>query len=643
MNRKKNIILMAAVLLAVSILTACAGQSGSDVSDMDTAAPDPTTEAETETVDKAEATDGQTDPDMPQTGWTEEVPAAYRSESDHPGKVVPLAYESKNYSGSGETVSKTTYVYLPYGYDENDTETKYDIIYLMHGWGGHAGDYFEGSGKNMLDHMIESGEAKPVIAVSASFYNENTGTDFSSSVSALRQFHQEFLNDLMPAVEGQFHTYASGTTQEELAASRDHRAFGGFSLGSVTTWMQFCYNSDYIRYFLPMSGSCWYYGGFGDFQVEKNADHIEQLVKDNDLDEEGYFIYFAVGTNDDVKSQSIDFADELLARSGTFTPDHFVFYQKDGGYHDREAAQEYIYNALPLFFRGTDSADSAENPEDGLTFPTGRAISSGSFSGTAYLTPMISNDDVYHFPQTNHVTFEPGARSGWHSHGGMLILVTGGVGYYQEEGQPAQIIRKGDVVECMPGVRHWHGAAPDSWFSQLVIYDSHYIPEEGAAVPEEPVTDEHYANLETEEYQERTTPEDQPFMFPKAERALASDTFSGPAYVSTIIGDTNAAGAPGLHYVVFEPGVINNWHIHEGGQILIATDGIGYHQIKGEPVQVLYPGDVALCPPGAKHWHGGSADTEFAHIAVNTNPELTGLQWFDRISEEEYENLPKEK
>ena len=51
---------------------------------------------------------------------------------------------------------------------------------------------------------------------------------------------------------------------------------------------------------------------------------------------------------------------------------------------------------------------------------------------------------------------------------------------------------------------------------------------------------------------------------------------------------------------------------------------------------------MAFCPPGVKHWHGGSADTEFAHIAVNTNPNLTGLQWFDRISDEEYDNLSLE-
>ncbi len=275
----------------------------------------------------------------------------------------------------------------------------------------------------------------------------------------------------------------------------------------------------------------------------------------------------------------------------------------------------------------TDSSD--------LDFPLGMEINSSSFTATVYISSLITNDDVYNFPDTNHITFEPGARSNWHSHGGMVILVTGGVGYYQEEGQPAQIIRKGDVIECAEGVRHWHGAAPDSWFSQIVIWDSDYVSAENAEA-EEPVTEEEYENLEAVEYTGRTVTEDNTFMFQQAQTSTTLSTFSGSVYVSSLIGRNNVAGTPELHYVVFEQGVINNWHIHEGGQILIVTDGIGYHQIEGEPVQVLYPGDVVFCPPGVMHWHGGSADTEFAHISINTNPELTGLQWFDRISNEEY-------
>lgn len=278
---------------------------------------------------------------------------------------------------------------------------------------------------------------------------------------------------------------------------------------------------------------------------------------------------------------------------------------------------------------------------DDLMFPIGGAMGPPAFTGTVYLTPMIANDDVYHFPQTNNIVFEPGSRSHWHTHGGMIILGTGGVGYYQEEGQTAQIIREGDVIECAPGVKHWHGAADDSWFSQMVIYDSHY--EGGESGEPEPVTDEYYAALEAEEFTGRTVTADNEFMFQRATEPVTMETFNGSVYLSDVIGGENAAGAPGLHYVVFEHGVINNWHSHAGGQILIATDGIGYHQIEGEPVEVLYPGDVAQCPPGVRHWHGGSAETSFAHIAVNTNPEQRGVEWFDILSEEEYKQLPTEK
>lgn len=285
---------------------------------------------------------------IPQSGMTTPVPDGYFQPSTHQGTVVEFSYKTHDYPGDGSAITKTCYVYLPYGYD-NDPDARYDVLYLMHGWGGHAGEYFEYGGKELIDQMIERGDVRPLIAVSPSFYAPATSGDFSSSVGALRVFHEEFAADLMPAVEGAFRAYAASTSPDDLVASRDHRAFGGFSLGSVTTWMEFCHDTDYIRYFLPMSGSCWYFGGYGDFQTTRNVDFIERLVAEHDLDERGYFIYFTTGTQDTVKSQSIDMANEMLAR-GTFPPEHFVFYQKDGGYHDFDAVREYCYNALPLFF-----------------------------------------------------------------------------------------------------------------------------------------------------------------------------------------------------------------------------------------------------------------------------------------------------
>jgi len=289
-----------------------------------------------------------------QTGTTMAVPDTYRGASEQPGTVEKLTYSTLDYAGNGATIEKTAWVYLPYGYDGKDAENRYNILYLMHGWGGAEGEYFymsDGYIKTMLDNMIARGDIPPVIAVSATFYTENGGRGFGESIDQFRQFHLDFENALMPAVEGKYHTFAASTSDEDLRASRDHRAFGGFSLGSVTTWLQFCHDYDYIRYFLPMSGSCWYYGTYGDFQIERNVDFIEQLVQDNQLDERGYFIYHAVGTNDTVKSQSIDMANEMLKRSDIFTPDHYVFFLKDGGYHDFDAVREYMYNALPLFFK----------------------------------------------------------------------------------------------------------------------------------------------------------------------------------------------------------------------------------------------------------------------------------------------------
>ena len=284
----------------------------------------------------------------------------------------------------------------------------------------------------------------------------------------------------------------------------------------------------------------------------------------------------------------------------------------------------------------TGAVETDGVPPEATVFPLGVSINAPqAFTGRVWLSQLIPYEETYNFPQTNSVSFEPGARSAWHTHGGMIILATAGTGYYQEEGKPARILQKGDVVEIPEGVKHWHGAAPDSWFSQIVIYDSQY--EEGETGS--PVTDEEYLHLETEEYAERNVSEDNPYMFQKAASPFTSDMFSGPVYVSQIIDGDNVAGAPELRYVVFEPGVVNNWHIHEGGQILMVTDGVGYHQTEGGEVEILRPGDVAFCPPGVKHWHGASAGSAFAHIAVNANPSLSGLEWFDRITEEEYKSL----
>lgn len=111
------------------------------------------------------------------------------------------------------------------------------------------------------------------------------------------------------------------------------------------------------------------------------------------------------------------------------------------------------------------------------------------FTGRSYLKTINSNG-VF----TANVTFEPGVRNNWHIHhkGGQILIVTGGRGYYQEWGKDPVVLKKGDSVTVAPGVKHWHGAAPDSWFSHIAVE----IPAEGSSNEWlEPVSDKDYSKL----------------------------------------------------------------------------------------------------------------------------------------------------
>ena len=114
------------------------------------------------------------------------------------------------------------------------------------------------------------------------------------------------------------------------------------------------------------------------------------------------------------------------------------------------------------------------------------------FVGQSYLK-MLCTEGV----GIGNVTFEPGCRNNWHIHhakkgGGQILLCTAGKGWYQEWGKPAQQLHPGDVVKIPAGVKHWHGAAKDSWFAHLSVE----VPgEETSNEWLEPVDDQSYNAL----------------------------------------------------------------------------------------------------------------------------------------------------
>jgi quercetin dioxygenase-like cupin family protein len=123
-----------------------------------------------------------------------------------------------------------------------------------------------------------------------------------------------------------------------------------------------------------------------------------------------------------------------------------------------------------------------------VIFPRGEKATNDYFTGYVWVQ-MLVTEELFNC-QIYNVTFEPGARTKWHSHpGGQILLVTGGKGYYQEEGKPARSLQEGDVVKILPNVKHWHGTSKDNWFVHIGISTN---PNLGNAEWLGPVTEEEY-------------------------------------------------------------------------------------------------------------------------------------------------------
>lgn len=129
-----------------------------------------------------------------------------------------------------------------------------------------------------------------------------------------------------------------------------------------------------------------------------------------------------------------------------------------------------------------------------IIFPIGDPNPYGDyFVGQSYLAPVSTEQLAIY-----NVTFEPACRNNWHIHhaksgGGQMLICVGGRGYYQEWGKEAKELHPGDIVNIPANVKHWHGAASDSWFSHLAIEIG---GEDGSTEWCEPVSDEDYLKLD---------------------------------------------------------------------------------------------------------------------------------------------------
>lgn len=278
-----------------------------------------------------------------------QIPEEYFEESKYPGTLVELeydTYESMTYEEQKQVLHKRAIIYLPYGYSE---EERYPVCYLMHGGWSDETTYLGTPDrptefKNVLDHGMADGEIQPMIVVCPTYNNtspEDSG-NYSLAIRLTENYHRELVGDLIPAVESTYSTYAEDTTAEGIGASRDHRAFAGFSMGSVATWRTFQYCLDEFRYFMPSSGN-----------LTLDGEYMASMVKDSGHTWKDFFIFAASGTNDFAYS-SFEYQIEAMAavNDGTFRyadnerDGNLYFLEQEGGTHSGEYAMEYFYNGL---------------------------------------------------------------------------------------------------------------------------------------------------------------------------------------------------------------------------------------------------------------------------------------------------------
>lgn len=277
-----------------------------------------------------------------------EIPESYLEvcAAQTQGRVVPFSYKA----GDDD---KKALVYLPNGYDETK---RYNVFYLLHGGADNETWYFRGEGKesplkNVLDHMLESGECEPCIVVTPTYMKLG-----ANAFAVAANFFGELRDCLIPAFESAYLTYAEDVTPEGITASRRHRAYGGYSLGSLSTWGVFEHCLREVAYFMPMSGDCWSVPEGREGTGEAKAEYLEGIVKCSGYSAGDFIIYAGCGGPDDIAYPHMTPQLEAMARrSGTFrlcdsfSDGNFFYMQCDSG-HTMTTAIRTIYNGLPKFF-----------------------------------------------------------------------------------------------------------------------------------------------------------------------------------------------------------------------------------------------------------------------------------------------------
>ncbi len=124
-------------------------------------------------------------------------------------------------------------------------------------------------------------------------------------------------------------------------------------------------------------------------------------------------------------------------------------------------------------------------------------------------------------------------------------------------------------------------------------------------------------------------------IFPQGEPNPYAQYFMGKSYLANLSDYDEKLKMP-VANVTFEPCTRTNWHYHTGGQVLLVTSGEGRHQIRGQQIEILKPGDVIKVDPNIEHWHGAAPDSWFSHVALTPNADNNQPVWLEPVADNEY-------
>jgi len=295
------------------------------------------------------------------------IPQKMWSKAQQQGCVEVFYYEVKR---GDKVLKKHARVYLPYGYDAKSKKQKYNVLYLMHGGGDNTTSFLTPPKDwlrlwDVLDHMIQDKQIEPIIVVAPTFYDddENIGANaMQDAINATMNFHKELRNFLIPTVEKKYNTYYKYITSKTVADvdldinnTREHRAFGGFSMGALTTWYQLIGDCAAVKYYIPLSGDIWHFSEGGKRDSYKEValwvnEEIEKSPYKNDFKVFGY-----TGTKDLAGNPQRNIVAALNAFAPVFRynkPDANLFFSmREGGQHFYGDVNQYLYFALPLLWK----------------------------------------------------------------------------------------------------------------------------------------------------------------------------------------------------------------------------------------------------------------------------------------------------